>query len=261
MFCIIHQLLYILKFVLVVLLHYMYMFWKCCMLYRIYLHYLSYYVHTVLYTVFLFVIYYFVCLKQQLFAFAKSGDFFSFAYFWIGFDQNWKNHWILLQQSGRLVVPKFQMHKQCVLHSTHMIPHSIPLFGTSIFTTTSKVSKSPFLFIETCLDWTLKPQKRKTYHIIKCTPLCSRTNMFELSDLYNHFFEGWTIRNSLEKWPCPGHRVGGRRALRCVVREDANTRCSQCGRGSQFHGIDIKLFTWFNHGCLMFHIFYRGFNG
>jgi hypothetical protein len=153
------------------------------------------------------------------------------------------------------------MHKQCVLHSTHMIPHSIPLFGTSIFTTTSKVSKSPFLFIETCLDWTLKPQKRKTYHIIKCTPLCSRTNMFELSDLYNHFFEGWTIRNSLEKWPCPGHRVGGRRALRCVVREDANTRCSQCGRGSQFHGIDIKLFTWFNHGCLMFHIFYRGFNG
>ena len=119
-------------------------FWTCCMLYRIYLHFLSYYVHTVLYTVFLFVIYDLVFLKQQLFAFAKSGDFFSFAYFWIGFDQNWKNHWILLQQSGRLVVPKFQMHKQCVLHSTHMIPHSIPLFGTSIFTTTSKVSNHHF---------------------------------------------------------------------------------------------------------------------
>ena len=54
------------------------------MLYRIYLHFLSYYVHTVLYTVFLFVIYDLVFLKQQLFAFAKSGIFFHLRTFELG---------------------------------------------------------------------------------------------------------------------------------------------------------------------------------
>ena len=141
MFCIIHQLLYILKFV---LLHYMYIFLN--MLYVI-SHIFTFFIilctYCIIYCIFICYIWFSV-LKTTTVCFCKVWRFFSFAYFWIGFDQSWKNHWILLQQSGRLVVPKFQMHKQCVLHSTHMIPHSIPLFGTSIFTTTSKVSNHHF---------------------------------------------------------------------------------------------------------------------
>ena len=77
-------------------------------------------------------------------------------------------------------------------------------FGRSIFTQRSNVSTSAFCSNESCLDWTLKPQRWKSYHI-NCPPWCFRTHMCELSNLYNHICFGepkipwsWPL-----EWPLP----------------------------------------------------------